>query len=171
MIKEMWDPEREQKLAAAGTRRATAVLDNDRSIEAGFEVAWRDLSEIRNRRVEVPVQIRKALCIVPGRQPGRTQQMRDCQLGSLRGPVDLSGECIHVQVIQRVARNAAQLRGELRVQQRGWITASGSGIIFGDDGAPPKPDMGMGTNGCPDGFQQEPNPDGDGNLVCVKVSN
>ena len=49
--------------------------------------------------------------------------------------------------------------------------AGGACPIFGDDGAPPVQDMGMSTGGCLSGYQQEPNPDGDGNLVCVKVGN
>jgi hypothetical protein len=43
----------------------------------------------------------------------------------------LSGERVHVQVMQRVTRTSAHLRGELRVQQRGFTTASGRGMAFG----------------------------------------
>jgi hypothetical protein len=53
------------------------------------------------------------------------------------------------------------------------VGADAGGVcpIFGDDGAPPVQDMGMGTGGCPAGFQQVVNPDGDGNLVCMKIGN
>ena len=49
--------------------------------------------------------------------------------------------------------------------------AGGVCPIFGDDGGPPVQDMGTSTGGCPSGYQQVPNPDGDGNLVCQKIGN
>src|SRR5215212_7583035 len=98
VIEEVGDRIRDQKLAAARAHRATRVLDHDCSLEASFEVAWRDLLEIRDRRIKALVQICKALCIVRGRYRWRTQQVRDRQLGSLRSPVDLSSERIRVHV-------------------------------------------------------------------------
>lgn len=45
--------------------------------------------------------------------------------------MDLSGERVHVQVIQCVAYDAGHLHDELRLQQRGFITTSGCGLVFG----------------------------------------
>jgi len=113
MIEEVGNRECDQKLATAGAHRATAVFDHDRSIESGFEITRRDLSEIRDRRIKVLVQSRNAFRRVRGGGQWRTQQMPDCQLGSLGGPVDLGGECEHVQVSRRVIRNA--VRDESRI--------------------------------------------------------
>lgn len=52
------------------------------------------------------------------------------------------------------------------------VGADAGGVcpIFGDDGMAPVQDMGGMMTGCPSGYQQETNPDGDGHLVCVKTN-
>lgn len=68
VIEEVGDCERNQKLPSAGAHRATRVLDHDRSIKAGFKIAWRNRSKICDRRIQAPIQILNALCIVRGRR-------------------------------------------------------------------------------------------------------
>lgn len=117
-----------------------AVLDHDRSIEAGLEIAWRDLSEIRDRLIEALVQIRKALCIVRGWHPRCAQQLRDREHGDMGNLTPRILRCINMlnvhmgatgarSALRRVHHNAESHRNHIF----GALTASQMG---GGDGFP-----------------------------------